>query len=158
MNRFVLTFGLLLAVFLSACDKPKETLVMTAKVNGVDVSYNVPGYALKSVFQYEDEAIAYNRYIINGLDGIKGGVFFRVIDSTASRTCFSFEDFQRVYYKDGTGKTCQAIDANLEITKEESDILCGNFNMLALNIEGDSIIISEGFFELSLEVYEIELQ
>lgn len=159
MNRFKLLFLSLLLMVLSACNKHEETLIMNAIVNGEQVSYDVYCYALKSVAQYEDGTMVYNKYTINGLDGKKGGVFFQVVDSTTSKTCFCFEDFNpnMLYYNDGPNSTCHAIDASLEITKEEKGILCGEFDMLVLKHNGDTIRISDGVFELNLEATKIIL-
>lgn len=129
---------------------------MTANVNGKKVSFGVQCYALKAVFRQDDGGFMYNKYTINGIDEVNGGVYFQVIDSTSLKTSFNIEDFDnRLVYYHESGNSYPAIDATLEITKEESDLLCGYFNMQALKEDNDTIRITDGCFELSLETQNI---
>ena len=120
---------------------------MTANVNGKKISFEVQCYALKTVIQQDDGIFLYNKYTINGIDGVNGGVYFQVIDSTLLKTTFNIEDFDsRFVYYQQSGKSYPAIDATLEITKEETDLLCGHFDMWALKEDEDTIRITDGFF------------
>lgn len=47
---------------------------------------------------------------------------------------------------------CSVIDAELMITKESSDLLCGEFCLTALRGETDTIHVTDGEFMISLEV------
>lgn len=153
-NRFL--FLLVTLCVFTACDKPNEFMMITASVNGEAVSYKAQCYALKAVFHNEDGSLLCNKYTINGIDATNHGVYFQIIDSTSVKNNFLFEDIDSrfVYYQD-LNASYMAIDAALEITKEETDLLCGNFFMLVLKDDGDTINIADGHFELSLETQNI---
>lgn len=154
----LIAFGLFCVLFTS-CQKNDEYSLMSAKIDGQLVNYNVKCYALKAYYHNEDESFAYTKYTINGLDGAQGGVFMQVIDSSSSRLSFQMGDFIHPYsyYEGNTGKPYDAIDANMVITKEEADRLWGQFDMIAVNEHADTVVITEGMFELPLQTQDMLL-
>ncbi len=92
----------------------------------------------------------YQNYIISCTGG-QGGPFFWANDSTGCCSHFYLEDFVLCCYS-VNDDNCSVIDAELMITKESSDLLCGEFCLTALRGETDTIHVTDGEIMISLEV------
>lgn len=143
--KFIAFIALLFGI--TSCHKSKESFLMTAKINGENISIATSAYALKTSI-YKDGNPYVNRYIINGLDQ-NGGFYMWVTDSTALKTEFDFDDFEIVTFSQQETEY-PIIAANLKIIKENGDLLIGGFNMTAMN-GNDTLHVTDGYFELPFE-------
>lgn len=151
MKYYKIAFAIMFLATLVSCNS-KEVFFARAMVNGVSTVYDVGCYAIKNVKVNDTGAVIYQNYIINCLDK-HGGPYLWAVDSTGCCEHFSFDDFVICDYT-LNNKKCSVIDAELKLTGEDSNILCGMFKMTALYGETDTIHITDGEFMISLYVNE----
>lgn len=148
-------FFISVLVFLSSCEKDeKKTKILSAKVNGKEIHFI--GNAYRYTDLKNDKPYGYNYHLFN-LE--TPNIYVEAYDSTFARSYFDFTNLKAKYaYTDslGNSKSYDAVNGELSILKEENGKLFGNFNFTFLNIldNTDTIFVSDGHFEISLEKYD----
>ena len=142
-------------VFLSSCEKDeKKTKILSAKVNGKEMKFIGNAHRYKDL--KNDKPYGFDYHLFN-LE--TPNIYIEAYDSTLVRTHFDFGNLTAKYaYTDSKGKaqSYNAVNGELSILKEASGILFGNFDFTFLNIldNTDTIFVSDGYFEISLEKYD----
>ena len=141
-------------VFLNSCEKDeKKTKILSAKVNGKDMHFIGNAHRYKEL--KNDTPCAYDYHLFN-LES--PNIYIEAYDSTFVRTHFDFANLKAKYaFTDSlrNSKSYDAIQGELSNLKEANGILFGDFNFTFLNIldNTDTIFLSDGHFEISLENY-----
>ncbi len=142
-----------LLVFLISCEKEEtKTKILSASVNGDNVAF--AGGSAYRYTNYKDDAIFKYDYHIFNLES--PGIYIEADDSLQSKTQFDMPDLSAKYScldKNGNAKSYNAIDGELNITKEVKGILYGNFSFTFINIldGSDTVFVRNGYFEITLE-------
>ena len=141
--------------FSHSCDKEStKNQLLDSKIDGQYFSFN--GFAEK-----------YTDYINNQKTGFEYQVYnhdrhsflIEAYDNTFSKVVFPFPEFSAQYIVElngGQSKTYQAVSGRFRILGEDNGNLRGDFNFKAKNIvnPSDSVMISDGYFDIFLENHD----
>jgi hypothetical protein len=144
-------------IFLSvlSCKKdPEKNQLLDLKIDGQYYSFN--GTAEKYTEYTNDQKTAYEYQIYNH---DRHSFLIEAYDNTFTKIIFPFPEFSAQYVvqlEGGQSKTYQAVSGQFRILGEEQVNLRGDFNFKAKNVldAADSVMITEGYFDIYLDVYD----
>lgn len=153
MQRLI--FLLFTLIFILSCTKdPEKNQLLDLKIDGQYFSFN--GTAEKYTDYVNDLKSAYEYQIYNH---DRHSFLITAYDNTFTKVIFPFPDFNAQYVvqlEGGQSKTYEAVSGQFRILGEEHGNLRGDFNFKAKNVLNalDSVMISEGYFDIYLDAYD----
>jgi hypothetical protein len=150
-----LIFLLLVLFFILSCNnEPVKNQLLEAKIDGQIYSFN--GTAEKYTEYVNDQKTAYNYQIYNH---DRHSFLIEAYDNTFTKVVFPFPEFSAIYIVQldgGQSKTYQAVSGQFRILGQDNGNLRGDFNFKAKNVQNasDSVMITDGYFDIYLEAYD----
>jgi hypothetical protein len=139
-------------IFVFSCDmEPVKNQLLDLKIDGQYFSFN--GTAEKYTDYANNQKTAYDYQVYNH---DRHSFLIEAYDDTFTKVIFPFPEFSAQYIvqlEGGQSKTYQAVSGQFRILGEENGNLRGEVNFKAKNVlvATDSVIITEGYFDISLE-------
>jgi hypothetical protein len=155
MKNLIFFFWLFMFVFILSCTKdPEKNQLLDLKIDGQYFSFN--GTAEKYTDYANDQKTAYDYQIYNH---DRHTFLIEAYDNTFTKVIFPFPDFSAQYIvqlEGGQSKTYQAVSGQFRILGEDHGNLRGDFNFKAKNVlnASDSVVITEGYFDICLDQYD----
>lgn len=153
MKEFVFLSFILL--FLLSCSKdPEKNQLLDLKIDGLYYSFN--GTSEKYTVFVNNQKSAFEYQIYNH---DRHSFLITAYDETFTKVYFPFPEFSASYIVQldgGQSKTYQAVSGQFRILGQEQGNLRGEFNFKAKNVldATDSVMITEGYFDIFLDVYD----
>jgi len=144
-----------LLFFILSCDREHvKNQLLEAKINGQYFSFN--GSAEKYTDYADDQKTAYDYQVFNH---DRHSFLIEAYDNTFTKVVFPFPEFSAQYIVEldgGQSKTYQAVSGHFRILGDDNGNLRGDFNFKAKNIvnPSDSVMISDGYFDIFLENHD----
>jgi hypothetical protein len=141
--------------FILSCNKDQvKNQLLDLKIDGQYFSFN--GTAQKYTDYVSGQKRAFEYQIFNH---DKHSFNIDAYDDTFTKFVFAFPEFSAIYIVQldgGQSKTYQAVSGQLRILGEENGNLRGDFNFKAKNVlnASDSVMITDGYFDISLNTYD----
>ena len=154
-----LPFLLFIVFFIFSCNKESsKNQLLDAKIDGQYYSFN--GSAVKYTDYINNRMEAYEYQVYNH---DRHSFLLEAYDTTFAKVVFAFPDFSAQYIVEldgGQSKTYQAVSGQFRILGTEQGNLRGEFNFKAKNIldVSDSVMITEGYFDIFLENHDRTFQ
>ena len=151
-----LTFLIPIIIFFTSCKKEKEEIRLFSAIIDND-SISLLGNAQRYIDEKSGNIFGYNYHIFN-LES--PSLYIEAYDSSLVKNEFYYP-LVKAKYAFTDSSTYSSInyrskDGYLKITKEHDGVLFGIFNFEMINVldETDTISITNGYFEITLEEYK----
>jgi hypothetical protein len=150
----LLFLSLIITFILSCNEEPEKNKLLDAKIDGQYYSFN--GTAIKYTDYLNNQKEAYEYQVYNH---DRHSFLLEAYDTTFTKVIFTFPDFIAQYIVEldgGQSKTYEAVSGQFRILGTEQGNLRGEFNFKAKNIQdiSDSVIITEGYFDIFMEYHD----
>ena len=141
--------------FFNSCDKEStKNQLLDSKIDGQYFSFN--GVAEKHTDYINGQKTGYEYQVYNH---DRHSFLIEAYDNTFKKVIFPFPEFSAQYIVEldgGLSKTYQAVSGRFRILGEDNGNLRGDFYFKAKNIvnPSDSVMISDGYFDIFLENHD----
>lgn len=153
MKRLIYLISLFLCIY--SCDREStKNQLLDSKIDGQYFSFN--GFAEKYTDYINDQKTGYEYHVYNH---DRHSFLIEAYDNTFTKVIFPFPEFSAQYIVEldgGQSKTYQAVSGQFRILEVSSENLRGDFYFKAKNIlnPSDSVMISDGYFDIFLENHD----